>query len=67
MGDQGKQINFGDPMYATTWAGKVWAHVTLREVNRSPAAFEEGLRMFVSIGQSNLQGDVPGISDISEY
>jgi hypothetical protein len=51
MGDRGKPINFGDPMYAATWAGRVWVHVTLREVSRSPAAFEEGLRMSVSTGR----------------
>lgn len=51
MGDRGKPINFGDPMYAATWAGKVRAHVTPREVSRSPAAFEEGLKMSVSTGR----------------
>ena len=51
MGDRGKPIDFGDPMYAASWVGKVWAHVTPRAVSRSPAAFEEGLRMSVSTGR----------------
>ncbi len=48
MGDRDKPINSGDLMYAATWAGKVWAHVTPREVSRSPAAFEGGLRKSVN-------------------
>ena len=43
MEDRGKPINFGDPMYAAKWAGKVWAHVKLMVVSRSPVAFEEDL------------------------
>jgi hypothetical protein len=50
MGDRGKPINFGDPMYGATWAGKVLAHVRSREVSRSLVAFEEDLRDAVSTG-----------------
>jgi len=48
MGDRGKPINFGDPMYGAKWAGKVLAHVRSREVSRSLVAFEEDLGNAVS-------------------
>lgn len=66
MGDPGKPVGFGDPMYAMMLVGRVWAHERLREVNHSPAAFEEGLRKFVSTTKRKFR-DVPGISEISEY
>ena len=41
---QGKTVNFVDSTSVVMSVGRELAHERLREVNRSPAMFEEGLR-----------------------
>ncbi len=48
MGGQGKPVNFDDLRSAVMSVGRELARVRLREVSRSPAKFEEGLRPLVN-------------------
>jgi hypothetical protein len=55
MGDRRKLVNFGDPMCVAMLVGRGRERVRPKEVSRSPAAFEEGLRELVRAGVAKFE------------